>query len=149
MKLIINLQNPYRYKRIPTKDQFKKWAVPALKNYKNAEVTIRIVNEKESALLNKQFRNKEKSTNVLAFPVEAITKRDNDHLGDLVICFPVVRREATQQNKKIIAHLAHLTIHGLLHLLGYDHIKPAEAKRMEKLESAIMQQLGFANPYRP
>ena len=146
MKLTVHLQNPYRYKNIPTKNRFKQWALLTLKNYQNTEVTIRIVNEKESALLNKQFRNKAKSTNVLAFPVETRNKTDH-YLGDLVICAPIVYREAKEQHKKIVAHFAHLTIHGLLHLLGYDHIKTNEANRMEKLESALLQQLGFADPY--
>ena len=113
----------------------------------NVEISIRIVDEQESSLYNKQYRQKDKPTNVLSFPAEIPDYVENKLLGDLLICAPVVLQEAQDQNKKNEAHWAHLIIHGTLHLLGYDHIQETEAEKMESLEINILKELGFSNPY--
>lgn len=107
------------------------------------ECVIRISDKSESQRLNTEFRNKNKPTNVLSFCYEDI----NDYLGDIVICLPVVLNEAIQQQKSVHAHFAHLVCHGILHLLGYDHIEQDEAEIMEALESDILNHLSIANPY--
>ncbi|MCL1123823.1 rRNA maturation RNase YbeY [Shewanella surugensis] len=112
-----------------------------------AELTIRIVGNEESQQLNFDYRGKDKPTNVLSFPFEAPPEIELPLLGDLIICAPVVAQEANAQNKTLQAHWAHMVVHGCLHLLGYDHIDDAEAEEMESLETQIITQLGFANPY--
>lgn len=106
------------------------------------DITVRIVGSAESRRLNRQFRGKDKSTNVLSFPYEKLPVS-----GDLVLCAPVVRREAREQGKPVGAHWAHLIVHGALHLRGYDHIKSKDAKRMEARERAILAGFGFPDPY--
>ena len=126
---------------IPTKAQFKKWAKAALRV--DTEVTIRIVDEAEGRALNSTYRGKDYATNVLTFPLT-----ETPHLmGDIIICAPVVMAEAAAQNKSLVAHYAHLTVHGVLHLHGYDHEIEAQAELMESLEITILQKLGYANPY--
>ena len=112
-----------------------------------AELSIRIVDEAESADLNHTYRHKSGPTNVLSFPCEVPDGVPLDLLGDLVICAPVVAREAQAQGKASEAHWAHMVIHGVLHLRGYDHIDTAEAERMEALEIDILSRLGYPNPY--
>lgn len=129
---------------IPSATLLKKWCVAALtqQKIKTAEICIRVTGKKESATLNKTYRNKTGATNVLSFPVDVPPL-----LGDLVICAPLVNEEASEQHKTAKAHWAHLVIHGTLHLLGYDHIKNREATEMEALEVKILHKLGFDNPY--
>ena len=110
-------------------------------------MTVRIVDEAESNELNLTYRGKDKPTNVLSFPFEAPPGLELPLLGDLVICRQVVEREAQEQGKPLMAHWAHMVVHGSLHLLGYDHIEDEEAEEMEALERDIMQELGFADPY--
>lgn len=128
---------------LPSASLLKKWckAVLTQQKIKTAEVCIRVVNKKESAALNKRYRGKQGATNVLSFPCESPL------LGDLVICAPLVKQEAREQEKTCKAHWAHLVVHGTLHLLGFDHLKNKEALKMEKLEIKILCQLGFDNPY--
>lgn len=126
---------------IPQKQLFKKWVIAALPKKRDIELTIRIVNFKESQILNKKYRGKDKPTNILSFTA------DNNYLGDLVICAPLVTKEAQEQNKDILHHWAHLTIHGVLHLLGYDHHTKKAALTMEKLEIKILRKLKIGNPY--
>ena len=114
----------------------------------NAEVTIRMVTEEEGRDLNHQFRGFDKPTNVLSFPSDIPTGVQIDWLGDVVICAPVVTIEAEQQSKPLHAHYAHLVVHGVLHLLGYDHIDDDEAQVMEAKERDILATLGFTDPYR-
>jgi probable rRNA maturation factor len=111
------------------------------------ELTIRIVDELESAELNEMYRNKKSATNVLAFPFEVDENVELKILGDLVICSQIVAAEALQQSKTKIEHWAHLIIHGVLHLQGYDHLSPAPAEEMENLEIKILDTLGYQNPY--
>ena len=126
---------------LPTKAQFKKWAKAALRV--DTEVTIRIVDEAEGCALNSTYRGKDYATNVLTFPLT-----ETPHLmGDIIICAPVVVAEAAAQKKSIEAHFAHLTVHGVLHLHGYDHETEPQAELMESLEITILQKLGYANPY--
>ncbi|MFT4732543.1 MAG: putative rRNA maturation factor [Gammaproteobacteria bacterium] len=111
------------------------------------EVTLRIVDTIESRQLNLDYRAKDKPTNVLSFPFEAPEHIDMPFLGDLVVCAAVVEQEAKEQNKQIIDHWTHLCIHGLLHLLGYDHIHENEAQEMECIETAILAKLNIDDPY--
>jgi probable rRNA maturation factor len=111
------------------------------------EVTLRIVDLAESRQLNLDYRNKDKPTNVLSFPFEAPEHIEMAFLGDLVVCAAVVEQEAKEQNKPVINHWAHLCVHGLLHLLGYDHIDETEAQEMEGLETAILAKLNIDDPY--
>ncbi|MDG1462074.1 MAG: rRNA maturation RNase YbeY [Gammaproteobacteria bacterium] len=114
-------------------------------------VTLRVVEEAESAGLNRDYREKKGSTNVLAFPADAefpgLDMPPERELGDLVVCLPVVRREAAAQDKQLVAHFAHMIIHGVLHLLGFDHINDSEAEAMEALEVIALSSLGYSNPY--
>lgn len=135
---------------LPTEDQLILWATSALTTrtqYEEPELTIRIVDEEESQELNHEYRGKDKPTNVLSFPFEAPAHVPIPLLGDLVICKQVVEREAIEQGKTLTAHWAHMTVHGCLHLLGYDHIDDEEAEEMEGIERIVMADLGFEDPY--
>ncbi|MDR9435958.1 MAG: rRNA maturation RNase YbeY [Thiohalophilus sp.] len=127
-----------------------RWVSAALRaeKRKNAELTVRIVDEAESAELNEQYRHKSGPTNVLSFPFECPPEVELNLLGDLVISAPVVQREAKEQGKQETAHWAHMVVHGTLHLLGYDHLQQDEAEAMERREISIMEELGYTNPYR-
>ncbi|MFQ3249921.1 MAG: putative rRNA maturation factor [Glaciecola sp.] len=111
------------------------------------ELTLRIVDSEESQQLNADYRDKNKPTNVLSFPFEAPEHIDMPFLGDLVVCAALVEKEAKEQNKLTINHWAHLCIHGLLHLLGYDHIEESEAQEMERIETAILERFNIDDPY--
>lgn len=142
------LQQATKCYPIPSRYYFKRWIAKTLnRRKKNAEVVIRIVDEAESAALNYTYRNKKKPTNVLSFPFEQPANIKLPLLGDLIICAPVIVKEAKQQNKPSLAHWAHMVIHGTLHLLGYDHIKSKDAIVMEKIEVKLLKELGFSNPY--
>lgn len=133
---------------LPSFDNFSLWATKAISPFRaHGELTIRIVDPAESQQLNYQFRGKDKPTNVLSFPFEAPPEIEIDLLGDLVICRDIVEQESKEQNKSEIAHWAHMVVHGCLHLLGYDHIQDDEAVEMESLETKIMQDMGFEDPY--
>ncbi|WEM42918.1 rRNA maturation RNase YbeY [Photobacterium sp. DA100] len=133
---------------MPSEAQFQQWLEAAITPFQaDAEVTIRLVDEEESHGLNHEYRGKDKPTNVLSFPFEAPPGVELELLGDLIICRQVVENEAQEQDKPLHAHWAHMVVHGSLHLLGYDHIEDDEAEEMEGLETEIMQQMGFADPY--
>lgn len=133
---------------LPTRRDLTAWVVTALSEYKDdAEVVVRIVDEAESARLNEYYRGKHGPTNVLSFPFECHPEIALDLLGDLVICAPVVAAEAKAQGKSEKAHWAHMVVHGVLHLIGFDHVDLADAERMEKEEIRILGNLGIANPY--
>ncbi len=133
---------------LPTEEQIVQWATAAVQpEGDEVEMTVRIVDEVESHELNLTYRGKDRPTNVLSFPFECPDEVELPLLGDLVICRQVVEREAAEQEKPLMAHWAHMVVHGSLHLLGYDHIEDDEAEEMESLETQIMQGLGFDDPY--
>ncbi|WP_320153343.1 rRNA maturation RNase YbeY [uncultured Tolumonas sp.] len=135
---------------LPAEAQFQQWLDTAILPFQQeAEVTIRIVDEAESNDLNLTYRGKDKPTNVLSFPFECPPGvEDFPLLGDLIICRQVVEQEASEQQKTLESHWAHMVIHGSLHLLGYDHIEDAEAEEMEALEKEFMQALNYPAPYK-
>ena len=135
---------------LPSSVSFRRWVEAALrgaKRRKSAELAIRIVDADEGRALNRDYRGKDYATNVLSFPVELPPGVALPLIGDLAICAPVVLREAAEQGKSPRDHWAHLTVHRVLHLLGYDHIEEAEAETMEALETRILAGLGIADPY--
>ena len=133
---------------LPGEADFQRWLDAAVLPFQEeAEVTIRLVDEAESNQLNLTYRGKDKPTNVLSFPFECPPGVELPLLRVLIICRQVVEREANEQNKPLLAHWAHMVVHGSLHLLGYDHIDDEEAEEMEALEVEFMQALGYDNPY--
>ncbi|HEY0197197.1 MAG TPA: rRNA maturation RNase YbeY [Rhodanobacter sp.] len=135
---------------LPSSASFRRWAEAALRGArrrKPAELAIRIVGTDEGRALNRDYRGKDYATNVLSFAVELPPGARLPLIGDLAICAPVVQREAAEQGKSPRDHWAHLTIHGVLHLLGYDHIDDRDAESMEALEIRILAGLGIADPY--
>ncbi|MDU8924098.1 rRNA maturation RNase YbeY [Pasteurellaceae bacterium LIM206] len=133
---------------LPNLEQITQWATRAVRAENlEPEMTVRIVDEAESRELNFTYRGKDRPTNVLSFPFECPPEVELPLLGDLVICRQVVEREAREQGKPLLAHWAHMVVHGSLHLLGYDHIEDDEAEQMERLETGIMLELGFEDPY--
>ena len=135
---------------LPSAVSFRRWVESALhgaKRRKPAELSIRIVDTDEGRGLNRDYRGKDYATNVLSFPAELPPGMSLPLIGDLAICAPVVLREAAEQSKSARDHWAHLTVHGVLHLLGYDHIEDQEAEAMEALETRILAGLGIADPY--
>ena len=134
---------------LPSEAQFRAWCEIALRQRTaDSELTIRLVDEAEGRELNHTWRHKDYATNVLSFPADVPDELlDIPLLGDLVICVPVVEREAAEQRKTATQHWAHLLVHGLLHLQGYDHITDDEAETMEAMETRILATLGFPDPY--
>lgn len=147
--LELDLQNASSANALPSEEQFRQWCELALRQRSaDSELTIRLVDEEEGRELNRTWRHKDYATNVLSFPADIPDGLlDIPLLGDLVICVPVVEREAQEQAKTSEAHWAHLVIHGCLHLLGYDHINDDEAEEMETLERDLLSELGHADPY--
>jgi probable rRNA maturation factor len=144
----LEIDNACNAASVPDDEKFVRWFTSALEGLRTrAELAIRIVDEAESAALNAQYRNKNVATNVLSFPSDLPEDCEPPLIGDLAICAAVVEREAKEQHKALEAHWAHMVIHGSLHLLGFDHINEDEAESMESREIAILQALGFANPY--
>jgi len=139
--IYLSVQYASTQTNLPTRAQFLQWAKAAIRV--ETEATIRIVDEAEGRELNNTYRDKEYATNVLTFPLT----EEPYLMGDIIICAPVVAAEALAQNKSLEAHYAHLTVHGILHLHGYDHEIEAQAELMESLETAIITKLGYANPY--
>ena len=133
---------------IPGAELIRQWVAQALPaDRAAAELTVRIVDEAEITALNRQYRGKDGPTNVLSFPYEQIPGMAAALLGDVVICAPVVASESVAQDKPLEAHWAHMVIHGILHLLGYDHHKDDAASRMETTETRLLAELGYASPY--
>ncbi len=133
---------------LPDPAELRAWARAAVGDLRRcSELTIRVVDEAESARLNSSYRNKDGATNVLSFPFAPPAGVDIPLLGDIVICAPVVRREANEQSKSTNSHWAHMVVHGSLHLLGFNHERAREAQEMEALEMRILADLGFDNPY--
>ncbi|WP_218353963.1 rRNA maturation RNase YbeY [Alteromonas lipotrueiana] len=134
---------------IPQASQLQQWAdmVFVMLDLYDQEMTLRFVGIEESQSLNHQFRGKDKPTNVLSFPFESPPGMEMPLLGDLVVCAPIISREANEQNKQVAHHYAHMIVHGILHLLGYDHIDDAQAEEMEALEIRILAELAIDDPY--
>ena len=137
---------------IPAAASFRRWVAAALEGrILDADLAVRIVDEPEGRALNKHYRGKDYATNVLSFPAErppGLPKAAKfPLLGDLVLCAPVIAREAKEQGKPLVAHYAHLTVHGTLHLLGWDHMNEVDAQAMEQLEREVLALLGIGDPY--
>jgi len=133
---------------VPQRRSFERWVDAALAGRRRqAEVNVLIVNEDAGRGFNRHYRGKDYATNVLSFPYEPLPQERSRLLGDLVICSPVVQREAAEQGKALNDHYAHLTVHGVLHLLGYDHETEDEAEIMEGIERRVLAALGIADPY--
>lgn len=148
MAITVDLQIACTNSDLPREDQFQKWVnASLLPDHDNLELTIRVVECEESENLNNQYRNKNKPTNVLSFPFEVPEGINLNLLGDIVICADIVSQEILVQNKTLLEHWAHMTIHGCMHLLGYDHVNDSDAEHMEALEIDILAKLGFNNPY--
>ena len=144
----ISIHRAYKSCEIPSNHAIKHWASLALGTLsKESELSIRIVDQEESALLNKKFRNKVGSTNILSFPMNIESPDHEIFLGDLVICAQTIANEAAQQKKKLDEHWAHIVIHGILHLLGYSHDKSSNTKAMEDLERKLLSEINISNPY--
>lgn len=145
-RLNLSVQYACNKDHLPLRQKIQSWARAALNvdGMRGGQVTVRFVDAEEGQALNREFRNKDYATNVLSFPYES----EPVVCGDLVICSPVVEREASEQGKSLEAHIAHLIVHGVLHLQGYDHeTSKADARRMENHERAILAELGYADPY--
>ena len=140
-QLWMDIQNVSTLAGIPSDALFRKWARKALRV--NAEITLRIVDEAEGRALNKEYRGKDYATNVLTFPL----LEEPFIMADILICAPVVAKEAKEQGKTLEAHFAHMMVHGVLHAHGYDHEVPAQAELMESIEIQTLTNLGYANPY--
>jgi probable rRNA maturation factor len=134
---------------VPPAASIRKWARAALRGSGGGELTVRIVDPEESAELNRRYRKRAGATNVLSFPVGVAPPVPAPPLGDLVICALVVEREALEQGKAAEAHWAHIVMHGVLHLLGYDHETNVQAQTMECRERQLLAGFGFADPYEP
>lgn len=132
---------------LPDETACQRWADTALLNNDNCVASLQIVTAGEMQQLNNDYRGKDRPTNVLSFPMTVPAEVGINLLGDIAACAEVIAHEAEQQGKTLDAHWAHMIVHGMLHLQGYDHIDDAEAEEMEGLEIKLMQQLGFENPY--
>ncbi|HIP94384.1 MAG TPA: rRNA maturation RNase YbeY [Leucothrix sp.] len=164
----LDVQNPYEYKSIPNANELSAWVDAAIQGHNlshsldhKLSIVIRFVNVEEGKALNQAYRYKKYATNVLSFPFEepefttditelneVISKHlQQQHLGDIVLCEEIVQKEAAEQNKTLKQHWAHLIVHGVLHLQGYDHLNDEDASLMESLEIKILKILGFDNPY--
>lgn len=140
-KLSLSVQFASNAKKLPTRPQFRRWVKAALQQ--DVQMVLRIVDDIEGRALNQSYRGKDYATNVLTFVYD-----DSEPLyGDVVICAPVVAREAKEQGKELLAHFAHLTIHAVLHLQGHDHENKRDAEKMEALETALMLKLRYPAPY--
>lgn len=151
MAIIVHTSYQLDRKGLPSATSFREWVTAALHGARkrSGEVSIVLVDAEEGRQMNLQYRGRDYATNVLSFPVDLPAGVRTTLLGDLIVCAPVVAREAAEQHKKIADHYAHMIIHGSLHLLGHDHIIDTEAERMEALETRILAKLGIADPYLP
>jgi probable rRNA maturation factor len=145
---LIEIQTIFKSNGQPDQEQIQRWVDVALDGFnQDTEIVVRIVDEQESAELNEQYRHKQGPTNILSFPVEVPEGIELNLLGDLVVCAPVLEKEALEQHKTLSDHWAHIIVHGVLHLLGYDHIDDDEAELMESKEITILNKLNIKNPY--
>ncbi|MGR4067494.1 rRNA maturation RNase YbeY [Halomonas sp. LR3S48] len=149
---IVDLQLATAGEELPEQAELEAWVNAVLVRFPQEtrhEVTVRIVDCEEGQGLNRDYRGRDKPTNVLSFPFDGPPGLTLPLLGDLVLCHPVVVAEAREQAKRLLDHYAHLVIHGMLHLLGHDHLEEAEAERMEALEREILADFAIADPYAP
>lgn len=145
---LIEIQTIFKSDGQPDQEHIQRWVDAALEGFnQDTEIVVRIVDEQESAELNEQYRHKQGPTNILSFPFEIPEGIELNLLGDLVVCAPVLEKEALEQHKALIDHWAHIIVHGVLHLLGYDHIDAKEAELMENKEITILSKLNIKNPY--
>ncbi|GMQ92186.1 MAG: rRNA maturation RNase YbeY [Gammaproteobacteria bacterium] len=149
MKVQLNVQNVSTSGHVPETVQLLQWAEAALSEIdeNTVELGVRIVDENESAELNSRYRKKQGPTNVLSFSYEDPPGASSNILGDLVICAPIVQDEAREQNKNPDAHWAHMVVHGIMHLRGYDHEQDDDAEIMQNKEAQLLKTLGYPNPY--
>lgn len=148
MPLILDLQIASKATDIPALAMLEQWMFATLKGrLDDAELVIRVVDAAESQQLNRDYRGKDSPTNVLSFPFEPPPEVSISLIGDLVICAPIVSQEAIEQGKPLRHHWAHMVVHGILHLLGYDHLQDQQADEMESLEKAILEAEGIPDPY--
>ena len=147
MSIELDIQRASSASDQPDDDSFIRWVGLALGTGTDRELTIRLVDADEGRQLNHTYRGRDYATNVLSFPFEAPAGITVPLAGDLVICAPVVEKEAMEQEKTLVAHWAHMVVHGMLHLQGFDHIEDEDAEVMEALEIRLLAQLGFGNPY--
>lgn len=146
--LAVEVQYAAEGASLPSPAQLGDWAQAAWRDdSRNAELVIRVAGEAESRRLNHEYRGRDRATNVLSFPYDPLPEIDLDHAGDLVICATVVEREAVEQGKPLQAHWAHMVVHGVLHLQGFDHASDQQAEEMEALETKILDRLGYPPPY--
>ena len=147
MTIELDVQRATSFEPLPDDRQFERWVSAALQRTGSAVLTIRIVDREEMRALNTRYRGKDSATNVLSFPAELPAEVDLPLLGDVVLCAPLVVDEAHDQGKPVDAHWAHLTVHGVLHLLGHDHQEASDAEAMEGEELRILETLGIGDPY--
>ena len=147
MTLRAELQQAASDDGVPDEQTFQSWLDRCFDEADDQTVLIRIVEEDESRQLNRDYRGKDYPTNILSFPFEVPEGIPNSHLGDLVICADVIARQAREQGKPLAHHWAHMLVHGVLHLQGYDHIDPEEASEMEAIETRLLARLGIPDPY--
>ena len=140
-RLTLSVQHGIAASNLPSRTQIRKWARAALEH--DAKIAVRVVGRSEGRMLNRSYRHKDYATNVLTF----VFRDTPPFEGDLALCAPVITQEAREQGKSVAAHYAHLVVHGVLHLQGYDHEKKPDARVMENRESRIITGLGYADPY--
>lgn len=144
----LDFQNPENYTDIPSEIQMTNWIENSAFPETDYSISVRVVAKKEGQTLNQQFRDKDYATNVLSFPFDPPPiPMTIIHLGDLVLCKPIIEKEALEQHKLVNDHWAHMIIHGTLHLQGYDHNSSQQATIMEGLEISLLKELGISNPY--
>ncbi len=144
----LDIQIVSESKQLPSLEQFQSWVDSVLTDKAvDSEIVIRIVDEQEMTQFNEQYRKKKGATNILSFPFDAPEGIESQLLGDLLVCAPIIEKQAIQQNKTIEDHWAHMIVHGILHLIGYDHINDAEAEEMEALEVKLLKTIKIKNPY--
>ena len=148
MRLHVDVQHASGAWPVPDDGRVARWAQAAAAAFdRDAELSVRFVDGEEGAALNASYRGGSGATNVLSFPFEARDRTEPPLLGDVVVCAPVVAREAAEQDKPLEAHYAHMVVHGVLHLLGHEHERDEDAARMEGVERDVLAGLGFADPY--